>query len=443
MNNRILVGDVTERLRELPDESVQCVVTSPPYWGLRDYGVEGQLGLERTPAEYICKMVRVFAEVKRVLRDDGTLWLNMGDSYSGSWARSANPGGTGESSKMQVSNRGSYTAGESECSARICPPGLKPKDLCGIPWMLAFALRSDGWYLRSDIIWHKPNPMPESVTDRPTKSHEYLFLLAKSATYYYDADAIAEQAQERGEPDDSKLVRQVRDVPRNGGMGRFTRGGGSETGFGSFATRNKRTVWTVPTQSFSEAHFATFPKELIQPCILAGSRPAGKRCDCAEIIETPLGTGQIDDPTMLTGRAGMNRPRRPDEGTRPITRHEQRQYAEQIRESPYREEIEGLCGAAIAHYIRTDRSGARPLPPNILEKLLDCGKLKLARRECDCPIEPADTVLDPFAGAGTTGLVAMRYRRNFIGIELNPEYAAMAERRIVNDAPMFNAVQIS
>lgn len=277
---KILAGDCLDQLRTLPDESVQCCVTSPPYWGLRDYGHEGQIGLEKTPAEYVAKMVSVFREVLRLLRNDGTLWLNLGDSYAtGAGAVGDCPGGgkQGEAWKGHRGSRGG-SAKQPHTGAAIGPmvqpnrmpiAGLKPKDLVGVPWMVAFALRADGWYLRSDIIWAKPNPMPESVTDRPTKAHEYMFLLAKSQRYYYDADAIAERKAFSTVSDDRTNAnghRRFRDYPgaqTNGG----TNLGGAE------GDRNKRTVWTVATAPYPEAHFATYPPDLIKPCILAGSKP--------------------------------------------------------------------------------------------------------------------------------------------------------------------------
>jgi DNA modification methylase len=280
MGVKIHIGDCRDILRTLPDESVHCCVTSPPYFGLRDYGVDGQIGQETTPEEYVSQMVDVFREVRRVLRADGTLWLNLGDSY-------ANDGKWGGSSSGFNINTGP-TGGEGNRKKR--QTGLKPKDLIGIPWMVAFALRADGWWLRQDIVWHKPSTMPESVTDRCTKSHEYIFLLSKSERYHFDADAIREPASSNG-----------RD------------------------RRNKRSVWTVPAAQFRDAHFATFPADLIVPCILAG-----------------------------------------------------------------------------------------------------------------CPL--GGVVLDPFGGAGTTGLVCDKLGRSAVLIELNPEYAAMAERRISRDAPLLSSV---
>lgn len=298
---RIDVGDCRELLAGMDEGSVQTCVTSPPYFGLRDYGVEGQLGLEATPDEFVEAMVEVFREVRRVLRDDGTLWLNLGDSYSGG----ANSGTT-NGPPVRIKNL-PIKRGE----------GIKPKDLIGIPWMVAFALRADGWYLRSDIVWHKPNPMPESVTDRPTKAHEYLFLLSKQARYFYDHEAIRED--DSGRPSGNGFVREHRltylddDGTARGNTDQWEPGCG----------RNKRDVWSVTSQPFSGAHFATFPPKLIEPCILAGAPEGG-------------------------------------------------------------------------------------------------------------------VVLDPFAGAGTTGLVALRHNRSFVGCELNPEYAELARDRIRDDAPLLN-----
>jgi DNA modification methylase len=249
--NTIECMGVTEYLKSLPDEVVQAVITSPPYWGLRDYGTPGQLGIEKTPEEYIKKMVGIFREVRRVLRGAGTVWLNMGDSYKGS-------GGAGGDY-----NEGGLKEGQPKYGPKFAS-NLKPKDLCGIPWRLALALQADGWWLRSDIIWAKPNPMPESVTDRPTKAHEYLFLLTKSAKYFYDADAVREPAQDWGLRDRTNLRGGTED-PKLKHHG-LTDANNAATG------RNKRTVWTIATQPYPEAHFATFPEKLVEPCILAGSR---------------------------------------------------------------------------------------------------------------------------------------------------------------------------
>jgi len=307
----ILCGDALTVLSEMEDQSVNCCVTSPPYWGLRDYGNDGQLGLEATPDEYVANMVRVFAEVRRVLRDDGTLWLNLGDSYAaGKMGRDDN---SGDDLARRSAIYGSGTGNGRGPSSGVCrpaPPGLKPKDLVGIPWRVAFALQADGWYLRSDIIWAKPNPMPESVTDRPTKAHEYVFLMTKSARYWYDAEAVREDARPW------ILDRKVMEAPACG-PDRITDGATDQRRmkFAELKGANRRTVWTIATQPYPEAHFATYPEKLVEPCVLAG-----------------------------------------------------------------------------------------------------------------CPV--GGIVLDPFTGSGTTGAVAYRLGRKFVGIELNPEYAEMAERRI-------------
>jgi DNA modification methylase len=246
----ILQGDVRETLRALETGSVQTCVTSPPYFGLRDYGVSGQIGLEPTPAEYVEQMVAVFREVRRVLRDDGTLWLNLGDSY-------ASGGGTGGTGKET-----DYTGKRSLPNKRA--EGLKPKDLIGIPWRVAFALQADGWYLRQDIIWHKPNPMPESVRDRCTKAHEYVFLLSKSERYFFDAEAMKEpsaQPERAGKLERSFSTGKPDAVLRQD-VGRAVM---------RTETRNRRSVWTVATRPYKGAHFATFPPALIEPCILAGA----------------------------------------------------------------------------------------------------------------------------------------------------------------------------
>ncbi len=368
MSLTILQGDCLDRLKEMPPASVNCCVTSPPYWGLRDYGtakweggddscdheaqrkkrdagsqpningnagkvirdgagsvkwdcecgarrIDSQIGLEPTMDEYVAHLSAVFAEVWRVLRDDGTLWLNLGDTYS-SGSRTTQ---VRDTFRDAASGKQDYLNGTAVRAAT--PEGLKPKDLIGVPWRVAFALQAAGWYLRSDIIWHKPNPMPESVTDRPTKAHEYIFLLSKSERYWYDAEAVKEAgvspemtkeeyAEALEKTSDAWYARVNVNIRENGAKqdnnltaGRCPPGG-----------RNKRTVWTVPTHPYSEAHFATFPPDLIRPCILAG-----------------------------------------------------------------------------------------------------------------CPV--GGTVLDPFGGSGTTGMVALEYGRNAILIELNPEYAEMARQR--------------
>jgi DNA modification methylase len=257
--NKIIQGDCIAGMRTLPDKSVHTCVTSPPYFGLRDYGRDGQIGLEETPEQFVSALVEVFREVKRVLRDDGTLWLNLGDSYAGNNSQASNNGraGFGNERERIVNRTGN---------------GLKTKDLIGIPWRVAFALQTDGWYLRQDIIWHKPNPMPESVTDRCTKAHEYIFLLSKSARYYFDAESIKEES-----------VHYATDARADKGNiryeGKRTIDPSGKNGQESFITinetRNKRSVWTITTKPYSGAHFATFPQDLIEPCIKAGCPPNG------------------------------------------------------------------------------------------------------------------------------------------------------------------------
>jgi len=279
----VYLGDCREVMATMEPESVHCVVTSPPYWGLRDYGEAGQLGLESTPEAYVESMVAVFREVRRVLRSDGTVWLNLGDSYASQGGshdgREDNQPGVGAS---RVWRNGSGRAdgivdgrGQRNRNGNAVP-GLKPKDLVGIPWRVAFALQADGWYLRSDIIWAKPNPMPESVTDRPTKSHEYLFLLAKSPRYYFDADSVREP--------DSGLPSGNGFTGRQGGSSEryptsLTGGDGSSEKFKPGSGRNIRSVWTIATQPYPGAHFATFPRALVEPCIKAGCPQGGTVLD--------------------------------------------------------------------------------------------------------------------------------------------------------------------
>lgn len=296
--HRILVGDCIEMMRTLPDQSVHTCITSPPYFGLRDYGVDGQIGLEASPREFIDNLVAVFREVRRVLRDDGTIWVNMGDSYAGSW-------GAHGRDDMGLGGQ-SLAARQVAASARkLKKPnhaGFKPKDLMGLPWRLALALQDDGWYLRQDIIWHKPNPMPESIKDRCTKAHEYLFLLSKNPRYYFDQVAIREPAMA------STITRWSQDIEGQAGSDRvpgknngpmkavgrskrnsfaretkYTEGDHGQTAqhragrddIDYDETRNKRSVWTVATASFKGAHFATFPPDLIRPCVLAGAPRGG------------------------------------------------------------------------------------------------------------------------------------------------------------------------
>jgi len=377
-NRPILVGDVIEKLKEIPDESIDCVITSPPYWGLRDYGAEGQIGLEKTPEDYVKKMVEVFREVKRVLKKEGTCWLNLGDSYASQGGGQVEQTVRGKENYVNSGQMGNEGCGTS----RKAPQGLKPKDLVGIPWRVAFALQADGWYLRQDIIWSKPNPMPESVRDRCTKSHEYIFLLTKSPKYYYDAEAIKEK---------------VGEVTRRAGTFRNDRYVGNETfdnscsfegkrtandGKPSLGGRNKRSVWTITTKPFKEAHFATFPEDLVEPMIKAGTSEKGVCPDCGKpwvrIVENLRESNMDTDEPLSPG-------------------------GHQDSKTLHRD------GGGV--YSRIKTIGWQP--------------------SCKCGKEPVPaTVLDPFMGSGTTLLVARKLLREGIGIELNPDYAEMAKRRI-------------
>ncbi len=344
---KLIQGDALAVLRSLPRSSVQCCVTSPPYWGLRDYGVEGQLGLEATPEEYVARMVEVFREVRRVLRGDGTLWLNLGDCYATGAGRVGGcPGGgeqgarwrgegskhdRGRRSRPAVDGRGRPqpvppAIGPAVQPNRMPIPGLKPKDLVGIPWRVAFALQADGWYLRSDIIWHKPNPMPESVTDRPTKAHEYLFLMARSERYYYDAEAIKEVGVttrpehyavplgwNTGPGSHETVAHNTGVVCERRERARIGLNPGAKNAAAAPQSPGRRlaesvktaranggdhdTVWTISTQAFPEAHFATFPEALVEPCIAAGSREGDA------VLDPFCGSGTVG---AVCGRAGRH-----------------------------------------------------------------------------------------------------------------------------------------
>lgn len=300
--DRVICGDAIETMKGIPDCVIQCCVTSPPYWGLRDYGIEGQLGLESTPEEYVAKMVEVFREVRRVLRDDGTLWLNLGDSYAGSWGamshdlngKAKRTGNNDRPPQSFIKSKRLPRKSNRRDKAEVIPGrwgggnmpavnGVKPKDLCMIPARVALALQADGWWLRSVIIWHKPSCMPESVTDRPTTAHEYVYLLAKSADYYYDADAIREPKSPSTIEDlrtNLDGARRDRDYPGSASVGGTNLGGHN-------GCRNKRTVWTINPEPTPYAHFATFPQKLVEPPIIAGSK-------AADIVLDPFGgTGTV------------------------------------------------------------------------------------------------------------------------------------------------------
>lgn len=469
-------GDCLTVLKQLPEASVHCVVTSPPYWSLRDYGVPptvwggdptcehewesagsregysakkkwqhsteracdpcdriirmdgtsseqgkfcrscsawlGCLGLEPTPELYVEHLVQVFDAVRRVLRSDGTLWLNLGDCY----AAGGRSGDTGEKSGLQgskhhqeesklaghrVAQRQSFRRDRAAVGdvRHKQADGLKPKDLVGVPWMTAFALRARGWYLRSDIIWAKTNPMPESIKDRPTKSHEYLFLLSKTENYFYDADAIREPhkshsiaRQQRARTGGKNLQAYCGD-PRN----REQRIRFDTSQFLTPGGRNRRSVWSIPTAPFPGAHFATFPPRLVEPCILAGTSEHGSCSVCGAPFRRIVKLGD------------------------PIVDQQQASGADR------RGEYHGSATKAYAGAGAQDPSAVKARILDGMRERITVGWKPTCRHTLR-EIEPC-LVLDPFAGAGTTGMVAARLGRSFIGIELNPDYIAIAEKR--------------
>lgn len=380
--------------REIPlgDGVVQCVVTSPPYWGLRDYGVVGQLGLEETPEEYVEHLVAVFREVRRVLRDDGTVWLNLGDSYS------AGGGNRKNGSQGDTSCVGS-TSSES-CSDQRVKSGLDSKQLVGIPWRVAFALQADGWWLRSDVIWHKPNAMPESVRDRPTKCHEYVFLLTKSKRYFYDQDAVREpqtgNTHSRGKGSAKKEAAAGNGCIKNNesfnrAMTKYIEVPGG---------RNRRSVWKVATHPYPGAHFATFPPKLVEPMVLAGTSAQGgcPRCGAGWVRVVKLGdvicTGGSDKSKLSNANNYGD-----DLGNRARRSNKSMEQREHITTGwiPSCKCCDGLTGND-----SITSAGLAPVP---------------------------QLVLDPFAGTGTVGLVAVGHRRRFVGVELSGEYVGLARER--------------
>lgn len=369
-------GDALETLRSLPDEAIDCVVTSPPYWGLRDYGVDGQIGLEKTPNEYVAAMVTLFREVRRVLTNHGTCWINLGDSYA-----SGNSGEriVGMNEKLGRSP-GQRKQGQND-QRRSQVPGFKPKDLIGIPWRVAFALQADGWYLRSDIIWSKPNPMPESVTDRPTKSHEYVFLMTKAQYYYFDREAVKEAAEWARWGDQTVPKYEGTDTA-TGWMKTQTK---EELQQRITSGRNIRTVWQIPPKPYPGAHFATFPEELVRRCVMAGC------------------------PTRVCLTCG-----------KPSDRIVERTKAN-VREKQ---------GGPKSDLAAEDHRLKRPLPRAKSGEEFTWDVETVGWTDCGHGTWRPGMVLDMFAGSGTTLLAARNEQRHSIGIELNEDYCKLAAERL-------------
>lgn len=403
----VLTGDCRRMMKTLPAESIHCCVTSPPYWGLRDYGHSDQVGQEATPDEYVSTLRTVFAEIWRVLRNDGTLWLNLGDTYFGSWGNYVCPGST-SAKALDKRRKDRYGTFKPPMATRARFGSVKSKDLCGIPWKVAFALQADGWYLRSDIIWHKPNTMPESVRDRPTKAHEYLFLFSKSPRYFYDPDAIKEPAicGGRGSSFTDRrdlLVRPTtglkprESVARGGFDGKTCELPGREAFRAVRERRNKRSVWTISTRPYAGAHFATYPPELVRPCILAGTSARGccSRCGAPWKRITKKGVALKD----WKRRCGAD------------------------RTGYYR-------GLATKKFGEARAQDASAVKARILEGMREVRTVDW-RPTCECNVgEPVPcTVLDPFAGSGTTGQVAREIGRRAVLIELNPSYKKLIRER--------------
>ncbi len=469
-NYKLFCGDSLGVLKTFPDRIFHTVVTSPPYWGLRDYGTaewEGgdaacdhktgqhrmsdkttigrshggkgdvlldaasrvqvqtpyrdtcgkcgatrkdqQLGLERTPEEYVDKLVAIFREVRRTLRDDGTLWLNLGDSYA------ANRG-------YQVSDTKHKSHDFGKSNALQIPPGLKPKDLVGIPWRVAFALQADGWYLRSDIIWEKPNAMPESVRDRPTKSHEYLFLLTKRETYFYDADAVREPWADNRQGRDGSKLKSERN--RGGRTDGFTKPNGIDPS--ANGGRNRRSVWSIPTRPYKEAHFATFPPGLVEPCILAGTSEHGACSTCGTPWKRLTKVHREPDPTA--GKHALRGAGHFRESPGGPANREGREFERIVESTTVGWEPTCVCSGSFVR--ETYQDGTFQDEEGNEYPVMKARRTYVPRIPLeDHPVKSC-LVLDPFAGASTTGAVSIKHGRRFVGIELNPDYITLSERRL-------------
>jgi len=400
--SRILIGDTIEQMGTLPEKCVQCCVTSPPYWGLRDYGVDGQIGLEETPEEFVAKMVEVGRAVHRVLRDDGTFWLNIGDSYAGNQQKQTgrrDQGGMSLSSRLGPNRDGLPGNSVIDGSAIYVDHGLKPKDLCMIPWRVAMALQADGWWIRSVIVWAKKSPMPESCTDRPTSSWEPIFLLTKSERYFYDAEAVKEIGS-TGMWDAMPPIGGIKHAGHNGNPNYSGKQPPSS------GTRNQRNVWHLGPEPYKEAHFATFPTEIPRRAIKAGTSEKG----CCPACRAPW--NRVVARTSIGSVSGST------DDSKSTLRNDALKHGGRVGE------------------VLTKTTGWTP----------SC--------ECNAGDPVPCLVLDPFLGSGTTVAVARELGRFGVGCELNPEYAKLAARRIgeaerpntyrdetkETDAPLFTGV---
>lgn len=386
MNYKIIQGDCREALKQVADESIHTCVTSPPYFGLRSYnGGDGEIGTEDEVVEYVNALVDVFREVRRCLRPDGTLWLNLGDSYMSQRNVAPPPQTIGGQRDMPTTIPGN----------RREQKGLKHKDLIGIPWRVAFALQADGWWLRQDVVWHKPNPMPESVRDRCTRAHEYIFMLTKKPHYYYDMDAIKENAVSQPHAPGNKNRTQPED------KGARDPALEPDRVWGSDGKKNKRSVWTVNTKGYKGAHHAVYPKKLIEPCVLSGSSEHGCCSKCGAPWERDVEVGMSDYEKHGKNYGG-------DFGR-----------ADSVPE-----------GFPSGRQTRT----ANGTVPSLKAAERNMKGWKPTCKCKDASVVPC-TVLDPFTGSGTTAIVALENNRNFVGTELNPEYIQLAKNRIKEEIP--------